>query len=114
MQPHLIDARRLIDVFAETDPRMPLLVFTLLSFYLADGPFEFNAASLAGRLRDLNMKARINPEELASLQPDIERFFIDNGAGWEPRPGVLIAEQDAASTSHHAGALPGALRPQTH
>lgn len=42
--PHLIDARPLIDTFAQTDPRMPTLVFALLDVYLDQGPFEFDAA----------------------------------------------------------------------
>lgn len=106
---HHIDAARLIDVFAETDPRMPLLVFSLLSIYLDEGPFDFDAAALANRLSTLNMKARVNPEELASLQPDLERFFQPSTGGWIPRVGVLAIERDDENSSpRHGGELPGA------
>lgn len=36
-QPYLIDARRLIDAFAETDAIIPPVVFAQLSLYLRDG-----------------------------------------------------------------------------
>jgi hypothetical protein len=105
---HQIDAARLIDTFAETDPRMPLLVFSLLSIYLDEGPFEFDAAALAERLSTLNLKARVNPEELASLQPDLERFFEPSSEGWVPRMDVLAVSAQAHSTAgRHEGELPG-------
>lgn len=104
---HYIDASRLIDAFAETDPRMPLLVFSLLSFYLDEGPFEFHATALADRLSELNLKARINPEELASLQPDLERFFEPTPSGWAPRSDVLAANVSGGETPARAGQLPG-------
>jgi hypothetical protein len=106
---HLVDAESLVDLFAETDPRMPILVFALLSLYLADGPFEFDAAKLSERLAEIPMKARVNPEELASLQPDLERFFAPSPEGWAPRRGVLHYERGADAGSAHAGALPGQL-----
>ncbi len=105
---HHIDASRLIDTFAETDPRMPLLVFSLLSIYLDEGPFEFDAAALAERLSTLNLKARVNPEELASLQPDLERFFEATPQGWRPRQGVLsISGASRSGDGEHEGELPG-------
>lgn len=100
---HQIDAGALIDTFAETDPRMPLLVLSLLSIYLDEGPFEFDAAALADRLSTINLKARVNPEELASLQGDLKRFFE---AG--PRVGILATSAAASHTSPaNAGELPG-------
>jgi hypothetical protein len=105
---HHIDAARLIDAFAETDPRMPLLVFSMLSIYLDEGPFEFDAAALADRLSSLNLKARVNPEELASLQGDLERFFEATPQGWVPRSGVLSVSETAPSgAGAHRGDLPG-------
>lgn len=104
---HHIDAARLVDTFAETDPRMPLLVFSLLSLYLDEGPFAFDAAALADRLADLNLKARVNPEELASLQGDLERFFEPSPAGWVPRTGVLTTDESAHLSQTHASDLPG-------
>jgi hypothetical protein len=87
--PHLIDAEPLIDTFAETDPRMPQLVFALLSIYLEHGPFEFDASALAKRLDGHTLEPRLNPEVIASLQPDLERFFEPTAQGWAPRAGVL-------------------------
>jgi hypothetical protein len=106
--PHHIDAAHLIDTFAETDPRMPLLVFSLLSIYLDEGPFEFDAAAIADRLSTLNLKARVNPEELASLQPDLERFFEPTPQGWVPRQCVLsVSSASPSSDGAHKGELPG-------
>jgi hypothetical protein len=106
---HYVDAERLVSVFAETDPRMPLLVFSLLSIYLNEGPFEFDAARLAERLSELNLKARVNPEEMASLQSDLERFFEPGADGWRPREGVLsLARGDEPPPRDHKGELPGA------
>jgi hypothetical protein len=105
---HHIDAGTLIDTFAETDPRMPLLVFSLLSIYLDEGPVEFDAAALAERLSTLNLKARVNPEELASLQPDLERFFEPTSEGWAPRVGVLaVSGESGRASAAHEGQLPG-------
>jgi hypothetical protein len=105
---YMVDAARLIDTFAETDPRMPLLVFSLLSIYLDEGPFEFDAAALADRLSTLNLKARVNPEELASLQPDLERFFEPRADGWIPREGTLTLGDNDTQTPRQARQLPGA------
>jgi len=103
-----LDAKTLIDTFAETDPRMPLLVFSLLSIYLDEGPFIFDAAALAERLSTLNLKARVNPEELASLQGDLERFFEPRPDGWVPRDGVLNSPVNREFVPpRHQGALPG-------
>jgi hypothetical protein len=110
---HLIDADALIDTFAETDPRMPLLVFALLSLYRENGPFQFDAARIAEQLSTLNLKARVNPEELASLQPDLERFFETTTDGWVPRGGVLAYEGEATDAAH-SGAKPGDLSARTH
>jgi hypothetical protein len=104
---YLVDARRLIDAFAESDPRTPMLAFALLSIYLDEGPFEFDAANLAKRLSDIPMKARVNPEELASLQTDLERFFTPTSAGWVPRSGIFDPEPHSESGARHAGSLPG-------
>jgi hypothetical protein len=108
---HLVDAKRLVDVFAETDARMPLLVFALLSIYFDEGPFRFDAAALAERLSNLNLKARVNAEELASLQPHLERFFDPTPEGWVPRRGVLLFEGELASPAH-PGSAPGDLAPR--
>lgn len=86
---YLVDADRLIEEFAQSDGRMPLIVFTMLSIYLDEGPFEFDAARLAERMGEINLKARVNAEEMASLQPMLERFFEPNAAGWRPREGIL-------------------------
>jgi len=97
--PHLIDARPLIDTFAETDPRMPTLVFALLDVYLEHGAFEFDASALAERLSGRAMEPRLNPEVIASLQPQLERFFEPTGEGWVPRVGVLeYGRADAPSS----------------
>ncbi len=103
---HLIDAEVLVDKFAETDPSVPLLVFALLSIYLSDGPFEFDATALAERLSNLPMTGHYNPEKLAAVQPQLERFFENTDAGWAPRPGVLHYKGGQPS-GEHAGALPG-------
>lgn len=102
-----VDATRLIDTFAETDPRMPLLVFALLSMYLESGPFQFDASVLAERLDGLSLKARFNPEQLASLQPDFERFFESTSDGWVPRQGVLTISKSGAAATDHIGEFPG-------
>ncbi len=89
---HVIDARRLIEEFRQTDPMMPILVFALLEMYLEHGPFEFDAAAIAKRLHTMNTRARVNAEQLASLQPELERFFEIGEGGWQPRHGVLQME----------------------
>ncbi|MBC7767612.1 MAG: hypothetical protein H7124_02385 [Phycisphaerales bacterium] len=102
---HLIDARALLDTFDDTDPRMPQIVFSLLRVYLDQGPFEFDATALAKRLSELNLAARVNAEQLASLQPQIERFFEQTPDGWSPRVGVLALDHDTAmSLAEH---IPG-------
>jgi hypothetical protein len=104
---HLLDAEVLIDRFAETDPDMPLLVFALLSIYLRDGPFEFNATALAERLSQLPMTGHYNPEKLAAVQPQLERFFESGPDGWRPRAGVLHHVSGPSGSGQHAGDLPG-------
>lgn len=86
---HLIDARRLVDEFAETDGSMPILVFAMLRLYFEHGPFPFDATRLAELLTEMNPRARVNGEQLAALQPELERFFQSTPQGWEPRDGVL-------------------------
>jgi hypothetical protein len=109
--PHLLDARRLVDEFAETDPHVPLVVFSILSLYFADGPFEFDAERIARRMTTLRLQSRINPTELAAMQSDLERFFEPRPDGWRPRPGVLLYTGEEAPPEH-AGALPGEANPQ--
>ncbi|MGD9982202.1 MAG: hypothetical protein AB7H66_17180 [Hyphomonadaceae bacterium] len=104
--PYLIDARRLIDEFAETDAILPPLVFALLSLYLRDGPFEFDASALAEKLTSVNPAVRVNAERLAALQPELERFFELDGAAWRPRTGVLTYERDERG-GEHIGEVPG-------
>ena len=104
--PHLIDARRLIDEFAETDAIIPPLVFALLSLYLRDGAFAFDAAELAKKLTLVNPAVRVNAERLAALQPELERFFAPSASGWTPRAGVLTYERGTRS-GEHAGEIPG-------
>jgi hypothetical protein len=106
--PHLIDAEPLIDTFAETDPRMPLLVFALLSVYIDQGPFEFDASAIAERLAGHKLEPRLNPEVIASLQPQLERFFEPMEQGWVPRPGVLAHERvHKAEESAYPNRAPG-------
>jgi hypothetical protein len=88
--PHYVDAERILDAFAASDPRMPILFFSLLDIYFERGPFEFDAAAIAARLPTDKLKARINAEELASLQPQLERFFINGADGWAPRPEFVV------------------------
>lgn len=109
--PHLIAAETLIDTFADTDPRMPLLVFSLLSVYLDEGPFEFDASALADRLAGHKLEPRLNPEVIASLQPQLERFFEPTDRGWIPRPGVLDYEQQNAQRSAYPARAPGDISP---
>ena len=110
--PHLIDARPLINTFAETDPRMPLLVFALLDVYLEQGPFDFDASALAERLSGHKLEPRLNPEVIASLQPELERFFEPTSEGWIPRMGVLeYAHGDPASRSAYPARAPGDMAP---
>jgi hypothetical protein len=99
--PHLIDAEPLIDTFADTDPRMPSLVFSLLGIYLHEGPFEFDASAIADRLERRTLEPNLSPELIASLQPDLERFFEPTAQGWIPRIGVLkyARGDDAAGSS---------------
>lgn len=96
--PHLIEARPLLDTFAKTDPRMPTLVFALLDVYLKEGAFEFDASALASRLSGHTLEPRLNPEVIAALQPDLERFFEPSAQGWRPRPGVL--QYDPETRTH--------------
>jgi hypothetical protein len=104
--PHLIDARRLIDEFSETDAIIPPLVFALLSLYLRDGAFAFDASALAGKLTLVNPAVRVNAERLAAMQPELERFFTPAPSGWTPRAGVLTYERGTRS-GDHTGEIPG-------
>lgn len=85
----LIDAERILDLFADSDPRMPILVFALLAIYVDHGPFEFDATAISDRLPTNRLKSRINAEELASLQPELERFFEPGAQGWTPRSEIF-------------------------
>jgi hypothetical protein len=105
--PHLIDAEPLIETFAESDPRMPLLVFALLAVYLEDGAFEFDASALAERLSKVGPTAHLNPEIIASLQPEIERFFEPTDQGLVPRMGVLHHDYTAPQKSQQPAGIPG-------
>jgi len=109
--PHLIDAEPLIDTFAETDPRMPLVVFSLLSVYLDQGPFEFDASAIAERLAGHKLEPRLNPEVIASLQPQLEMFFEPTAQGWIPRIGVLEHAHDEAARSAYPARAPGDIAP---
>lgn len=104
--PYLIDARRLIDEFAETDAIMPPIVFALLSLYLRDGPFEFDASALAEKLTLVNPAVRVNAERLAAMQPELERFFDPASGMWRPRSGVLSYDR-GDSGGEHVGEIPG-------
>lgn len=104
--PYLLDARRLIDEFAQSDAILPPLVFALLSLYLDEGAFEFDASRLAERLTNVNPAVRVNAERLASLQPELERFFDSGDGGWRPRAGVLSYERDEHAGAH-VGEIPG-------
>jgi len=86
---HLIDAEDLTRRFSESDPRMPLLVFALLSFYYDGGAFPFDAGAISRRLADIPLKAKMNPEEVASLEPELRKFFTFGAQGLAPKPGVL-------------------------
>jgi hypothetical protein len=105
--PHLIAAEPLIETFAESDPRMPLLVFALLAVYLEDGPFEFDASALADRLSRVGPKPHLNPEIIASLQPEIERFFEPTARGLAPRMGVLHHDYGTPQDSQSSAGIPG-------
>jgi len=110
--PHLIDARALIDTLADSDPRVPLLVFALLDVYLDQGPFEFDASALAERLAGHKLEPRLNPEVIASLQPELERFFEPTADGWMPRLGVLeYAPGETATRPVYAPRAPGDIAP---
>jgi hypothetical protein len=104
--PYLLDARQLIDAFAESDAVVPPLVFAMLSIYLDEGAFEFDATRLAERLMVVNPAVRVNAEQLASLQPELERFFVADNGAWRPRPGILSYER-GHSAGAHAGEIPG-------
>ena len=104
---HLIAAEPLIETFAESDPRMPLLVFALLAVYLEDGPFEFDASALAERLSRVGPKPHLNPEIIASLQPEIERFFEPTDQGLVPRMGVLQYDYTATQERQQPAGIPG-------
>lgn len=95
----LVGVERLSDLFAESEGRTPALVFALLRIYLKEGPFEFNAARLSERLRNLDPAARASPEDLASLQPELEKFFVPSTEGWTPRPGALALDPADASSN---------------
>lgn len=103
---HLIDAEVLIDRFADSDARMPYFVFALLSLYLAQGPFEFDAAALSRRLENINIKVRSPPQEIAALQTELEKFFVPGPQGWRPRPGVLDVSEHLPAGAN-AGRPPG-------
>lgn len=49
----------------------------------------------------------MNAEELASLQPDLERFFTPTVEGWVPREDVLTSHVQHAGAALHEGGLPG-------
>lgn len=78
----------------------------MLSIYLDEGAFEFDATRLTERLMVVNPAVRVNAEKLAALQPELERFFLPDAAGWRPRPGVLSYERGHRGGAHH-GEIPG-------
>jgi hypothetical protein len=94
--PHLIDARALLDVLKTSDPQVPHVVFNLLGMYFEQGPFEFNASILAERLSNGSPGTRLNPQILATMQPELERYFLPRPEGWVPRPGVLVWDEGIA------------------
>lgn len=88
-EPFLIDAKPLVAAVRETDDGVLPIVFALLGYYLEHGPFEFDATFIAERLTDSPAIERLNPEKIAALQPELERFFEITEEGWAPRRGVL-------------------------
>ncbi len=89
MPQYLVDVERLTRELAQCDARVPAVLFGLLGLFFDRGPFSFDAEALSGRLNETNLKSRLNPLELASLQPELERFFEETGEGWAPR-GALF------------------------
>lgn len=87
--PFLADVDALLDAFARTDDRMPAIVFALLARYRAEGPFAFEADGIAAQLNATKLKARVNPEEIAALQGDIETFFEPRADGLAPRAALF-------------------------
>jgi hypothetical protein len=88
-EPFLIDARPLVAALRDSDDRVARVVFALLGHYLENGPFEFDATAIAEQMDDVPAISRLNPEKIAALQPEIERFFEQTPQGWVPRRGVL-------------------------
>lgn len=88
-EPFLIDAKPLVEAVRETDDSVLPIVFALLGHYLEHGPFQFDATFIAERLSDSPAIERLNPEKIAALQPELERFFEVREQGWVPRRGVL-------------------------
>lgn len=88
-EPFLIDARPLVAALRDSDDRIAPIVFELLGHYLEHGPFEFDATGIAEHSSAHPAIERLNPEKIAALQPQIERFFEQTPDGWVPRRGVL-------------------------
>jgi hypothetical protein len=101
---HLLDARRLVDEFSRSDARLPAVVFALLGIYFVRGPFEFHPRNLTDELGQINSGLHLNPQELAALQMDLERFFVATADGWRPRQDFLAAAETGTST-HMTGDL---------
>lgn len=86
---HLIDARRLLDIFNESNfTHMSGLILALLDLYLESGPFEFDAGRLSHKLSGSKL-SHVNPAFMSKFAPELERYFVSTPAGWAPRPGVL-------------------------
>lgn len=88
-EPFLIDAKPLVQALRDSDDRIANIVFALLGHYLENGPFEFDATAISESMADIPQVARLNPEKIAALQPELERFFEQTPQGWVPRRGVL-------------------------
>lgn len=89
MSDQTVDLRRLADMFAEGDGRMPAIVFTLLRHYHQSGPFPFEPSAIARVLDGADLEGRLNPTHVADLQDEIARYFERGPSGLEPRQGVL-------------------------
>lgn len=85
--PFPIDARLWAAKFEEMPDEMPRVVFALMRHYFDRGAFEFDAKRISDVLQAANV--RLNPVQVAELQPQIEEFFEPTPSGLQPRRALL-------------------------
>jgi len=79
------DVTQLSRLFAQTDIRVPFIVFKLLHEYADGEPISLDGDKVFELLANEGPGVRTNPQEAAVVHEQLERFFEKGEAGWVPR-----------------------------